>query len=139
MPDALRLSTAQLESILGHAGACKPEEACGILAGSSDGRVERVFLMENSQHSQTFYVMDSGEQFQVFDEMESESMELVGIFHSHPHSAAYPSSQDVELAFYPDSIYLIVSLMNAEPEAHAFRIQDRKIREIAIIVDGNDA
>jgi proteasome lid subunit RPN8/RPN11 len=134
MAAGLRLSQAQLDAVLDHARACKPEEACGILAGDGDGDVKRVFLMENSEHSSSFYVMDSGEQFQVFDEIEKDGLQLVAIFHSHPHSPAYPSAQDMELAFYPDSVYLIISLMNSEPESHAYRIIENKISEVGICI-----
>lgn len=135
MPNRLRLSPAQLESVYEHARFCQPEEACGILAGDGDGQVLRVFPMENAEHSQNFYLMDSQEQFQVFDEMKNEGLTLVAIFHSHPHSPAYPSRQDMDLAFYPDSVYFIVSLMNAEPESHAFKIVNGKVREIDIVME----
>lgn len=136
MPGVLRLSQSQLDAVLEHAKSCKPEEACGILAGSSDdngvGTVERVYLMENAEHSTTFYMMDSREQFRVFDEMEREGLEPVAIFHSHPHSPAVPSVHDMELAFYANSLYLIISLMNEEPECHAYRIADKKVSEAGI-------
>ncbi|MHB9053262.1 MAG: M67 family metallopeptidase [Thermoleophilia bacterium] len=135
MAESLRLSPAQLETIIGHARSCRPEEACGVLAGDRDGRVLRVFLMENAEHSEVFYQMDSQEQFQVFDEMERESLDLVSIFHSHPHSPAFPSEHDRGLAFYPDAVYLIVSLMDDEPDCRAFRIEEGSIREIDILTE----
>jgi len=135
MPESLRLSRAQFNEIVAHARACKPEEACGLLAGDSEGRVERVFLMENARHSATFYEMDSQEQFQVFDQMQSEGLELVGIFHSHPHSPAFPSPHDLGLAFYPEAAYVIVSLMDREADCHAFRIVEEHSEEISLIVE----
>ena len=135
MAENLRLSPAQLETIIGHARDCRPEEACGVLAGDSEGRVIKVFLMENAEHSEVFYQMDSEEQFQVFDEMEREALDLVAIFHSHPHPPAFPSERDRELAFYPDAVYLIVSLMKSEPECHAFRIEEGNTREIDIFME----
>lgn len=135
MPDSLRLSPAQLEVLIAHARAQRPEEACGILAGKSDGTVTRVFPMENAEHSRTFFMMDSREQFRVFDEMERENIELVAIFHSHPDTEAYPSARDLELAFYPDSVYLIVSLANEDAVSRAFKIIDGKVRETEIIID----
>lgn len=136
MPDALRLNKSQLDAVIGHARSCKPEEACGILAGASDGSgvrtVERVFLMENAEHSTTFYMLDSQEQFRVFDEMEKEGLEPVAIFHSHPHSPAVPSAHDVDLAFYPHSLYLIISLMNEQHDCHVYRIVDKKVSEVRI-------
>ncbi|MBE0429641.1 MAG: M67 family metallopeptidase [Thermoleophilia bacterium] len=132
MPHLLRITRAQLSAVISHANLCEPEEACGILAGVyADGAavVKKTYLMENTAHSATFYEMDSREQFQVFDEMRRDGMEPVAIFHSHPHSPAVPSQHDRDLAFYPDSLYLIVSLMNQEPESRVYRIADGKVEE----------
>lgn len=134
MPPVLRLSPAQLETVIDHARSCRPEEACGVLAGDAHGNILRVFCMENAAHSSTFYTMDSSEQFRVFDEIRREELELVAIFHSHPHSPALPSMKDLELAFYPDSFYLIVSLMDDVPECHAYTMVDGHAEEVAIIL-----
>lgn len=128
----LRLSQAQLDTVIGHARACKPEEACGILAGDSEGNVLRVYCMENAEHSSTSYKLDSNEQFRVFDEIKRDELKKVAIFHSHPHSPALPSMKDVEIAFYPDSVYLIVSLMDDEPDCHAYEIVGGQTEELEI-------
>lgn len=133
MTDVLKLTASQMAAIVAHARACKPEEACGILAGNhlptGVRTVKKVFLMENAEHSSTFYLMDSQEQFEVFDQMNQGGLDPVAIFHSHPHSPAYPSGVDLELAFYPDSLYLIVSLASEEPIARVFSIVDQNIVE----------
>ncbi|MHB1382256.1 MAG: M67 family metallopeptidase, partial [Thermoleophilia bacterium] len=90
MSDALRLSPDQYQSIIDHARSCQPEEACGILAGEADGVTRKVFLMENTEHSDVFYMMDSREQFEVFDAIERDGLRLLAIFHSHPHSPPLP-------------------------------------------------
>ena len=136
MPAALSLTRAQLGSIYDHALRHRPEEACGILAGDADGRVRRVFEMENAEHSSSFYMMDSQEQFQVFDQIEQDGLQLVGIFHSHPHSPAYPSARDCELAFYPDALYMIVSLMDGRPASRAFSIREGTVEEARLLVSG---
>lgn len=137
MSDILRLSPAQYEVIIEHARSCEPEEACGILGGY-DGSVEQVYLMENAEHSDSFYMMDSREQFRVFDEIEKEGLELVGIFHSHPHSPPYPSAQDLELAFYPDAFYMIVSLMGDVPETRVFRIVQKQVAEVELVLEDDE-
>jgi proteasome lid subunit RPN8/RPN11 len=69
------------------------------------------------------YVMDPREQLRIMDEIDDAGQDLVAIYHSHTRSAAYPSRTDVELAFYPDTAYLIVSLADRDrPEIRAFRI-----------------
>ncbi len=83
------------------------------------------------------YVMDPKEQLLAFKKMRESSMTLIGIYHSHPHSPAYPSATDVRLAFYADVWYLIVSLEDrARPQVRAFRILDQKITEETIEVIG---
>lgn len=131
----LRLSLAQLEAVIAHALSRAPEEACGILAGDDTGAVKRVFAMQNADRSETTYAMDSREQFEVFDEIRSEGLELLAIFHSHPSSEAYPSARDLELAFYPEAYYLIVSLMEIDPVCRAFRIVDGEVKETGFVLN----
>jgi len=59
----------------------------------------------------------------------------VAIYHSHPTSPPYPSQTDLELAFYPEALYLIVSLVEPRhPVVRAFRIQEGESREVEIAV-----
>ena len=57
---------------------------------------------------------------------------LLGVYHSHPRTAAYPSASDVEMAFYPEAFYFIISL---EPsvELRAFKIEDARIEDVEIV------
>jgi proteasome lid subunit RPN8/RPN11 len=112
-----------------HARREYPNEACGLLAGR-DGRVEKVYRMTNADHSPVTYRLDPEEQFRVLMEIEEKGWELLAIYHSHSHSPAYPSATDLELAFYPDSLYLIISLADrARPTIRAFRIVEEMIEE----------
>jgi proteasome lid subunit RPN8/RPN11 len=56
------------------------------------------------------------------------------IVHSHVRSPAYPSPTDVGLAFYPDAVYLLVSLAEDEPALGAFRIVDGQIHPVELLV-----
>jgi proteasome lid subunit RPN8/RPN11 len=138
----LHLTNEQAEEMVQHALAEHPNEACGLLAGKAcpvggisdagrrDGRVEKVYPMTNAEHSPVTYRLDPEEQFRVFMEIEEEGRELLAIYHSHSHSSAYPSATDLELAFYPDCLYLIISLADrARPVIRAFRIIEGTIEE----------
>ena len=113
-------------------GQCKrehPFEACGILAGSS-GRGEKVYEMTNAERSAETFLMDPKEQFKVMKDMRALNLEMVGIYHSHVASEAYPSSHDVKMAFYPEASYVIVSLKSMDnPVMRSFKIVGRKITE----------
>jgi len=106
-----------------------PNEACGLLAGM-DGTPVRFFAMRNLDASPVSYRLDPHEQLKVFDEMDEAGLELLGIFHTHTHSEAYPSETDTKLAFYPEATYLVMSLADREhPELRAFRIVEDEITE----------
>ncbi len=97
-------------------------ECCGILAGN--GRTaKKVFELTNTEKSSVRFLMSPEEQLRVFEELEKESMEMIAIYHSHPHSAAFPSETDVQMAFYPEVSSIIISLEKKEhPAVKAFRI-----------------
>lgn len=129
------LRPEQRAEMVRHADSEYPNEACGLIAGL-DGRAEKVFPMRNSEESPVTYVIDSKDQFQAFSEMEEQGWKLLGIYHSHTHTPAYPSPTDVRLAAYPDALYLIVSLQNREePEIKAYRINNGTISEERIVVE----
>ncbi|MEW6162985.1 MAG: M67 family metallopeptidase [Nitrospirota bacterium] len=118
-----------LDEIISHCKEVYPNEACGILAGK-EGVVQKVYKMRNIEDSPVSYMVDSKEQFAAMKEMRKEGLEMLAIYHSHPDSDAYPSPRDIKLAFYPESVYLIVSLINIEPKIKAFTIRDEKAEEV---------
>ena len=106
-----------------------PNEACGLLAGK-DGVPARFYAMRNLDASPVSYRLDPKEQLRVFDEMDEEGWDLLGIFHTHTHSEAYPSDTDMKLAFYPEALYLVMSLSDREhPDLRAFRIIEDEVEE----------
>jgi [CysO sulfur-carrier protein]-S-L-cysteine hydrolase len=119
--------------MLSHAVDRLPEEACGLLAGN--GRVERFFPMTNADHSPMTYRLDPKEQIRAFNEIEDEGWELLGIFHSHTHTEAYPSDTDRRQAFYPEAHYVLVSLADRNnPVFRAFTIGDGQIEEQEVMM-----
>lgn len=111
-----------------------PNECCGLLLGK-DGRALQFRRMTNSLHSPVRYNVEPKELLQVHKEMDEKGWDIVGIYHSHTHSQAYPSATDIQLAFWPDALYLIVSLEDHErPRLRAFHIRDGQVAEEPINV-----
>lgn len=125
-----------LEQIINQSKKEFPNEACGILAGKNC-KAEKVYEMANADKSPSTYFMDAREQLKVMKEIRNLGLEMLGIYHSHVASEAYPSSHDVELAFYPDTSYAIVSLKDKDsPQIRSFKIAEGKITEEEVkIVD----
>lgn len=124
----------QVDDIVQHCRNDYPNEACGLLSGKGN-EIKRVFRMTNVEHSPVVYVMDPKEQLKIFDEIDRDGQELIAIYHSHTHSQAYPSATDIRMAYYPESVYVIVSLADIEnPVSRAFRIVDGQVREIEVVV-----
>lgn len=135
----LTITRTDYDQIVQHCQDEYPNEACGILAGH-DGAVEKIYAMANAEPSPSFYIMDPQEQFRVLKEMRQTGRELVAIYHSHTGSQAYPSATDVRLAYYPEAVYLIVTLLDRNnPAARGFTIIDGEITEttISVISEGN--
>jgi proteasome lid subunit RPN8/RPN11 len=120
-----------LDEMISHCKEAYPLEACGILAGK-DGAVQKIYRMTNIEHSSIRYQMDSGEQFRVMKEMRDQELEMVALYHSHPHSDAYPTPRDLRLAFYEEPFYVIVSLIHEKPNIKVFEIKDGFATEVAL-------
>ncbi len=102
--------------------------------------VEKIYALASEKPSPTTYRIDSKEHIRVIREMRDEGRDLVGIYHSHTGSPPYPSSTDVELAYYPEAVYVIVSLMDRkDPIIKGFSIIEGKITEVRVNVvsEGN--
>jgi [CysO sulfur-carrier protein]-S-L-cysteine hydrolase len=111
-----------------------PNEACGLLGGR-DGAATAIFRMTNAERSPVIYRMEPKEQLRVFNEIDEQGLELVGIYHSHTRSPAYPSATDVNLAYYPEAVYLICSLADDEhPDLRGYTITDGRVTEVPLEV-----
>ncbi|UCD72203.1 MAG: M67 family metallopeptidase [Syntrophobacterales bacterium] len=117
----VRIPKTIFQKMVDHALREAPRECCGILAGK--GRtVRRMYEMSNADGSRTTYLMAPEEQLEVFREMEKEHLDMVAIYHSHPHTIPFPSQRDVRLAFFPDVAYVIISLKDGGTTVKGFRI-----------------
>jgi [CysO sulfur-carrier protein]-S-L-cysteine hydrolase len=109
-----------------------PLECCGFLGGR-DGIAQELYPLTNVERSPVLYRADSAEMFRAIRDMEERDLELVAIYHSHTRSPAYPSSTDVAQAYYPDAVYLIVSLRDRDrPDLRGFTIRDAKVEEVSL-------
>jgi proteasome lid subunit RPN8/RPN11 len=137
-PSSIHLAATLVEAVVDHARAEDPNEACGLMIGdrpAAEGvtalRFERT---RNKAASPSRYEIDPDELLRLTIATDDADEVFWAIVHSHVRSPAYPSPTDVGLALYPDAVYLLVSLAEAEPALGAFRIVDGEIHRVEILV-----
>lgn len=130
----LNISATVLEQIGAHAISCYPEEACGLLVGTSDTNTVLEFhSCVNVAHSARVYTLDPTQHLRIERDAEIRGLEVIGVMHSHTHTEAYPSSTDVAQAPDPGWHYMIVTLMRGVAEPRSFRIVDGHISEEVVM------
>ena len=131
--DHLSIPVESLAVMAQHGYDCFPEEACGLLVGHpQSNEVVRVVPTTNIAHSAKVYTIDPKEHLRAELAAEADGLEVIGCFHSHTHTEAYPSPTDVAQAPDPAWHYVIVSLMREAPEARSYRIVDETISKEVI-------
>lgn len=141
MLDIISISQEFLNKIISHCKETYPNEACGLLAGKTN-IVERVYKITNIRQSSVTYEMDSKEQLKCEKEIRGAGLKVIGIYHSHPSSSAYPSHLDLvrvhwpgnpDMPLYPDACYMIIGSIDDDIEVRVFRIDsEQKIKEIKL-------
>lgn len=129
---SLTLTKEQYQKMVAHVESHLPLEACGLLAGH-DSKVETVLKVANQAQSEVRFVMDPVEQLNAFEWIDSNDMELVGIFHSHPTGPETVSQTDIAEAAYA-VVYIILARVNGAWQARGFWIQDGAYNEVTLQV-----
>jgi|SRR5215212_8725976 proteasome lid subunit RPN8/RPN11 len=123
----MRISRSLFDELIGHARVDAPNECCGMIA-SRDGEAVSVHRATNAAASPLRYVIDGKEQYEIQTAIEDAGLDLGAIYHSHTRSAPEPSETDINLAFYPEALYVIVGVKDREnPDVRAWRIVDGKV------------
>ena len=129
---SLTLSKDQLQKMIAYVDSCMPLEACGLLAGLNS-KVVTMIEVTNQARSAVLYEMDPIEQLNAFEWIESNGLDLIGIFHSHPTGPETVSPTDIAQAAYAVA-YVILSRVDNDWRARGFWIKDGAFSEVALHV-----
>ena len=144
----MRVQQSFLDAIIAHAreGRAQNSEICGVLLGRGGTVIELVRIKNVDPTPRIRYFMDPEGLFKMMRRIEDEQLELIAIYHSHPHTRAYPSETDRRNAhddegnpLWPDTVYVICSLEQPEkPVVRAFRLfldhsEDEPLNVIATV------
>jgi proteasome lid subunit RPN8/RPN11 len=137
----LRLTREQHRIVVAHCYDGLPDEACGLLAGPMiggrpTGIVSAVYPCRNADASARTYTVDGRDYLRATRDAEERGHEIIGVWHSHTHTDAYPSSTDVRQAVDPAWLYVLVSLRDGAPVLRSYRIVDGRVAEVRVALVG---
>jgi [CysO sulfur-carrier protein]-S-L-cysteine hydrolase len=123
--------------MVAHCLAGLPDEACGLLVGPYGGdEATQLFVTANAAASAIVYEIDPKEMLRVDRAAQGFGADIMGVFHSHTHTDAYPSLTAVTQASDPGWHYVIVSLRDSHPVLRSYRIGGGEITEEPVDVPG---
>ncbi len=128
----LFLNFEQMFAMEKHSRSLAPIEACGLLGGK-DQKVKMVLPIKNILDSPVRFSMDPKAQLRAFEQFDSEGLEVVGIYHSHPKGPSFPSPTDIKESEYP-VVNIIWSKVGRRWQARGFLINNGKAEEIPLNV-----
>ncbi|MFL5710799.1 MAG: Mov34/MPN/PAD-1 family protein [Chloroflexota bacterium] len=141
-PAAVFVPPSIREAIAAQARAEYPNEACGLIVGdapAADGGVALEYIPTRNKAASPYrYEIEPADLLRLTIETDDADQVFWGIVHSHTHTPAVPSPTDIGLAFYPESLYILVSLSEdeagpeGEPSLRAWRIFDGQVFEVAV-------
>jgi proteasome lid subunit RPN8/RPN11 len=129
----MKCAEAVLKHVLAAARSAAPAECCGILVGSAEGILEAL-PARNLSNDPNRFLIDPLDHFAARRRARARGIEVVGFYHSHPHSEAAPSPADVAEVTYDGLVYLIVSLAG-QPAARLFRMDPDGPRELDMTLE----
>ncbi len=128
-----------LEQILAHAREEAPNECCGVVAvvPATEGRAAqatRVRSARNIHASPKRFEIDGKDVIRAIDEFDEEGWDIGAIYHSHTHTAPYPSQTDINFAAsWPGVEWIIVGLSDPQlPEICSYLIEEGTVHEVEI-------
>jgi proteasome lid subunit RPN8/RPN11 len=137
-PASIELPATTLQAMIDHARTEYPNEMCGVIVGdrpaAHGGQPLRWEPTRNRAASPLRYEIHPDDLLRLTIETEAADEEFWAIVHSHTHSAPRPSLTDVGLAFYPDALYILVSLADDQPAAAAWRIVDGEVYPVELLI-----
>ena len=131
------LNQKQVDILIEYSEKSRPNESCAMLLGSHNDQqwnVKEVFLTRNAHtDSRTSFIITPEELLQGYQLAEKKQLELVGIFHSHPNSAAAPSNFDKKfMKVNGDVPWIIFSGINTDLRAFILEENTEDEKEIKI-------
>jgi len=130
----MKIARQLFDEMIAHAREEAPNECCGMV-GSSDGHAVEVYRATNAEASPLRFRIDPEEQLELHNKIDDAGLDLGAIYHSHTHTAPYPSQTDINFAAnWPGLEWVIVGLADDKPEVRCYLIEQGEVREVPLEV-----
>ncbi len=135
---ALVIGRPLLHRVLREAVKSYPNECCGLLVGRRNARtdgvdciVTRVEPSPNLAEDGTRdrFEVDPALRFRLMRELGDGPVQIVGHYHSHPDHPAEPSPRDLERAFEPELVWLIVPVAGGRVGTATAHVLDESAKD----------
>jgi [CysO sulfur-carrier protein]-S-L-cysteine hydrolase len=140
----MNISAPLLDDLIAHAREEYDDECCGMVAYAPSEAIARpraakvhraTNIHATDRSARKRFEIDGLEVLRTLNEFEQAGWELGAIYHSHTHTAPYPSQTDINFAaHWPGLEWVIVGLANGDPEVRCYLIEDGRVREVALEV-----
>ena len=118
-----------LDDVRAHADEEAPRECCGLLIGRADEILESARAL-NLAAGTTRFLLDPHDHIRAMREARARAMDVIGFYHSHPRSRAYPSETDVAESGYAGALHLIAGEGESGHEMRLFVIDGANVEEL---------
>lgn len=132
--EVVRVRQEVRDAIVAHAREEAPNECCGLLIGC-DGAIVESVRARNLRRSPSRYLLDPATHVRTIRRLRGTGRDVLGAYHSHPHTRPIPSETDRAEALYPDFVWVIVSLLEPEGDVAGFRIAQGSVTPVALVLE----
>ncbi|OEJ68224.1 Mov34/MPN/PAD-1 family protein [Magnetovibrio blakemorei] len=150
----IHISPSHCADITAQAERAYPYECCGLLAGiispdktvtvtrvvASANTVIEHHKPPNEKSGRDSFEIDPQVRFDLMRALSDTDETIVGHYHSHPDHPAQPSERDLDMAFEPELVWLIVSVRTGQataPQAWRLNRDTRKITKVSLEICEN--
>jgi proteasome lid subunit RPN8/RPN11 len=129
------MSPSVRADILQHSREARPAECCGILIGRDATISQSRRAANRADDPLRRFLIDPKAHVDAIRAARAEGLQVVGFYHSHPHSAAEPSAADIAEATYAEGLYLIVGFPPAgDAELRGYEWTGEAFAPVGLIV-----
>ena len=126
----ITIARSVLDDIRLHARSEAPRECCGVLVGR-DATITGHARARNLAAGTTRFQLDPIDHIRAMRESRLQGLDVVGFYHSHPKSRAYPSDTDIAECGYFGVLHVIAGFDAGAEELRLFRITEHAVEELA--------